>query len=168
MNEEWKPIAGLEGLYEVSNLGRVKSIRSNKIMTPRMLRIGYARVTLPLKTGRRDCYIHRLVAEAFCFKPEGCNVVNHIDFDKRNNKASNLEWTTQKENVFHSMRNDRMKGFPKFRSVIGTKDNEEKTYATVHEAALATGCDHSMITKCCKGKNHSTHGFTWRYAEVIV
>lgn len=168
MNEEWKPVKGLEGLYEVSNIGRVKSLRNGKILIPHFLPNGYARVKLTATTGGRERYIHRLVAEAFCVHPDGCNVVNHIDYDKRNNNSTNLEWTTQLGNVRYSMSNGRMPKFPNSKRVIGIKDDRETEYGSAHEASQMTGCDSSMIIKCCKGKVRNTHGFEWRYAEVIV
>lgn len=115
MKEIWKPVVGYEGLYEVSNLGRVKSL--DRIVTVRrkdgtsfqrphkgqMIRIqkcsnGYRHVPL-CKDGRSlIARVHRVVAEAFIDNPEGLPEVNHIDEDKTNNRADNLEWCTHQYN----------------------------------------------------------------------
>ena len=63
---------------------------------------GYLIVGLNFGGKRKNYYVHRLVAEAFCYKPQGCDVVNHIDYNKCNNTAKNLEWCTQKSNILHS------------------------------------------------------------------
>ena len=107
MAEEWKPVKEDANLL-VSNYGRVMNSTTGKILKPRPTKTGYLRVHTMIVNGKRkDLYIHRLVAEAFCYRHEGCNVVNHIDFDNSNNHAENLEWTTQKYNIMHSMDNGR-------------------------------------------------------------
>ena len=115
--EIWKDVKGYEGLYQVSSLGRVKSLakrvcnhRSGStrqiqehFITPTDNGNGYKIVGLTSKKTRKNKYVHRLVAEHFLVKPDCKNFVNHIDYDKSNNSASNLEWCTQKENVSHSI-----------------------------------------------------------------
>lgn len=101
--EVWKPIKGYEGLYEVSNYGNVKSLfNSEKILHPTDNGSGYLTINLRKDGKRKSFYIHRLVASAFVGNPNNVNVVNHLDFNKFNNRASNLEWVTQKENVRYS------------------------------------------------------------------
>lgn len=119
LKEEWKDIKGFEGFYQVSNLGRVKSIATRRclhgkiyvinrerILTPTDNGNGYLMVDLKNNNKRTSVGVHRLVASAFVYKPDGCDVVNHIDYDTHNNSFENLEWCTQKENVAHSR--DRM------------------------------------------------------------
>jgi len=84
--------------YAVSEDGRVWSYKTDKWLKPATTSNGYKSVRLNNKTQN----LHRLVAEAFCDKPEGCNQVNHIDGDKTNNHASNLEWVTMSENHKHA------------------------------------------------------------------
>ena len=121
MEEIWVPVKGKEGLYDVSNLGRVRSHdtiqrRSNgrvmcdfhvkgRILAPRYtgrdasIGQGYATVLI----GGKNVKVHRLVAEAFLENPNGYTQVNHIDGNKRNNAAGNLEWCDGSHNIQHSL-----------------------------------------------------------------
>ena len=101
MKEEWKDIVGFEGLYKVSTLGRVKSLRKNKIMNF-TTRSGYNVLNLRKEGKRYSKQVHRLVAEAFIENPQNKPIVNHKDTNRKNNNVNNLEWCTQKENVLFS------------------------------------------------------------------
>lgn len=106
ISEVWKPVVGYEGLYEVSNMGRIKSlVKANPaIMTPRYGSRGYKNVLLS-KSGERHTFtVHRLVATAFCKRGESAQCVNHLDGNKLNNVADNLEWTTFAKNILHDYR----------------------------------------------------------------
>lgn len=118
-SEEWKSIKGYEGLYMVSNLGRVKSlcgfngheyVKREKILNPYKQKAGknYHRSVVKLfKDGnRKDFKVHRLVADAFIPNPELKSNINHIDGNPLNNRVDNLEWCTQKENVIHAIDTD--------------------------------------------------------------
>ena len=100
IKEEWRPIKGYEGYYEVSNLGRVR--RCAVILKERISKYGYANVTLYGRSKPKTCRVHRLVAEAFIENFGERPYVNHIDGCKKNNCVKNLEWSTQKENVQHA------------------------------------------------------------------
>lgn len=111
MNEIWADIKGFEGFYQVSNFGRVKSLEmrngcgtfpKERILTATDNGNGYLCVHLQLNNKRSPRYVHRLVAEAFCEKAPGCNVINHLDYDKKNNVWTNLQWCTQGDNVRYS------------------------------------------------------------------
>ena len=116
MQEVWKDIKGYEGIYQVSNLGRIKSlehtVRSNKcggvrtiaeaILHPTDNGHGYKIIGLRNKGHRKNYYIHRLVATAFIPNPKQLEYINHIDYDRENNSVDNLEWCTQKDNVNYS------------------------------------------------------------------
>lgn len=137
--EEWKPIAGYEGYYEVSNFGNIRSVDRICGKMPRgadrhikgqpiaPTDSGHKYLIVHLKKdGKRQMrYVHRLVAEAFCEKPPGCNVVNHIDYNVHNNHDTNLEWTTQAENIRHSKHR-----MCQPRAVVKTNTGEKYIYRT--------------------------------------
>lgn len=119
MRECWKPIEGYGGMYEVSNYGRVRSNDRTRLemnaygkMSPRTDKgrelalgdngNGYKYVSIRQGGKRKNHYVHRLVAEAFCHKEPGATVINHKDRNRANNRADNLEWCTQRENVSYS------------------------------------------------------------------
>lgn len=119
MNEEWRPIPGFDNAYEISNFGRVRSLDrerlcknryggfslrkdKGKMITPTGNGNGYLIVGLRKNGKRENKYVHRLVAEAFYKNPKSLSVVNHLNFNKLDNRATNLEWSTQRENVRYS------------------------------------------------------------------
>ena len=100
---KWTPVVGYEDLYLVSTNGKVYSIRSHKILAPRKHNAGYLRVTLSRNGERKDAYIHRLMCEAFFGTPnDGRNYVNHLDENPAHNQITNLEWTTNSDNIKYS------------------------------------------------------------------
>lgn len=113
MSEIWKPIRGYDGKYLISNCGRIVSTKQWSVgkneyvncvreLLPEDNGFGYLIVGLRNKTKKKNHYVHRLVAEAFIPNPDNAPVVNHLDFNKKNNHVSNLEWCTQQENIDHS------------------------------------------------------------------
>ena len=102
MKELWKSTEGYEGLYEISNLGNVRSIRRNKVMKPGSHRFGYRYVILCKEGSNKSVLVHRLVANAFIPRIPGKEDVNHIDGDKSNNCVENLEWVSKSENMKHA------------------------------------------------------------------
>lgn len=107
MNEIWKDIPGYEGEYQVSNYGNVRSLKRGmpgKVL--RQLKSGPQNrlyVCLRKPGERKNHYVHRLVAESFCEKKDGADVVNHLDYNPYNNHYKNLEWVTQAENTRYSI-----------------------------------------------------------------
>jgi len=111
MKEVWKPIDGYEGLYEISNLGRVRSLEfRNGVVSQRRVRQltptdnghGYKIIGLRCNGKKKNHYVHRLVAQAFVPNPNNLPVIDHIDHDRANNSATNLRWITQGDNVRYS------------------------------------------------------------------
>ena len=155
MKEEWKPIKGYETRYEVSNLGNVRSIDrvilqkdshggmmmktyKGKPVVQTDNGYGYSIVRL-VNFGKKNFYVHRLVAEAFVDNPFGYDVVNHLDFNKKNNNADNLEWTTAAENVkysAHRMRHPRTKC---------KKTNTGEKYITIRNGKYRFSISHGGI-----------------------
>lgn len=112
MTEEWKAIEGYEGLYEISNKGRVYSVKRNKYLSPYEVHQdaglrGHRVINLYKNGVYKGFCVHRLVALAFIPNPKNLPVVNHKDGNKQNNNVENLEWCTQKENVEHAIREGR-------------------------------------------------------------
>ena len=106
--EVWKDIKGYEGLYQVSNLGRVKAIinkthKVEKILRPRRHSRGYLRVSLSKNGKEKDFYIHRLAGEAFIDNPRGLKEINHRDGNKTSNICSNLEWADRSTQELHKL-----------------------------------------------------------------
>lgn len=105
MSETWLPVVGHEDRYDVSDLGRVRS-KDGKIAGQHLNAQGYA--FCRLSGSRKEVRVHRLVAEAFIPNPNAKPFVNHIDNDRANNVATNLEWCTQLENLRHAEKQGRM------------------------------------------------------------
>ncbi len=110
MAEEWKDIKGFEGFYQISNLGRVKSLggwcgtakRNEKIRSTSLTHDGYVKIRLRHQSKDKTARVHRLVAEAFIPNPKNKETVNHIDGNKQNNAASNLEWADRTQQMLHA------------------------------------------------------------------
>ena len=167
MNEIWKDIEDYEGLYQVSNLGRVKSSDTNRILKGNKDRGGYLLVNLYKNSVSSTKKIHRLVAQAFIPNPENKPQVNHIDENKTNNMVSNLEWSTNKENSNHGTRTDRSSKTRSI-SIIATnlKTDESTEFHGGGECARQLGLHHSSITSVLKGRYKQTGGYTFKYKEA--
>lgn len=177
MKEIWLPVSGYEGLYEVSNFGRVKSLgndnsRKTKILIPCEEVGGYLKVCL-CKNGKGKTFrIHRIVAEAFL--PNWCDFqqVNHIDEDKTNNHVNNLEWCDRKYNINHGTRNERVaekNTNGKLSKIVLqlTKTGELVREWPSTQEAERNGFNHGHIVSCCSGKLKSYKGYIWKYKEVV-
>lgn len=185
--EEWRDIAGYEGLYQVSNLGRVRSldrvikcVDSIRRYKGCMLRLakqgnGYMSVSLQKSGDRKTKLVHRLVAQAFIQNPDNLPEVNHLDENKENNVVDNLEWVTQAENnAYGEGYINRSKNAPKG-SINSTARPVLKysldgkllaEYYSAMEAGRANGCRQSGISECCNGKQKTAYGYIWKYKEV--
>ena len=100
MVEKWKDVEGYIGFYAVSNIGRMRNRHGRVLKTP--LANGYPLITLCKKGGRKNAFVHRLVAKAFIQNPERKSQVNHKDGNRSNNHVGNIEWCTPLENTRHA------------------------------------------------------------------
>jgi hypothetical protein len=105
--EIWKDLENYEGIYKISNHGKIKNTRGN-LVKGWITNVNYIKVRLYKNKKSKDFYMHRLVAYNFLPPKEGKNVINHLDSNPRNNKVSNLQWCTQAENMRHAKINNRM------------------------------------------------------------
>lgn len=166
--EKWKDIVGYESYYQISDIGRIKRKDTEKILKNN-IRNGYEYVTLCVNGQRKKFYVHRLVAIAFIPNPNSYEQVNHKDGNKSNNKASNLEWCTQKENLLHAFRTGlntpTTQNLIRFdrKPVIRIEDG--KWFSGVTEAANQMGVCEAAMSKCLnKGLSATCCGYHWKFA----
>ena len=187
--EIWKDIEDYEGLYKVSNMGRVKSLKFGKERILKAFNNGNGYLQLFLwKDGKKKHYkIHRLVAQAFLENPYNLPEVNHKDENKQNNCADNLEFCDKVYNCNYGTRNQRVA-----EKLRGRKQSEEHIkkraekytnnsklskpviaihkinglileFSSTHEASRQTGINQGNIVSCCNGKLKSAGGYQWQY-----
>ena len=187
MEEIWKDIEGYEGIYEVSSLGRVRSIdrdiyqvgRWGKVMKVRQpgkmiaqhTNNGYKRVALYRDGQRKWSFVHRLVATAFVPNPDDKPYINHKDENRSNNVPENLEWCTMAENNFYGGHVERTQSANiANRQAIEQVDasgNVVATFESIASAAHQTGIPISSVSQCLSGKLRQTHGFTFRRHQPL-
>lgn len=182
MREIWKDVDGFEGYYQVSNLGRIKSLsrvvnnypNCTRTLPERVIRghvnkhIGYVVVSLS-GNGKKMDYVHRLVAKAFIPNPNNYPFINHKDENKTNNRIDNLEWCTPNYNIEYS--GVRTKSSEKASIPVLKYDmdgNMLARYRSATEAATELGVESYCIGLCCKGKIGSVKGYLWRYEDEGV
>ena len=160
--EKWRSIAGYEGLYEVSNLGSVRSLKFGKTKILKPGRVGGYLMVVLCKDGKVRCMkVHRLVASAFIPNPLGLETVNHIDEDKTNNDVSNLEWMSRTDNVAYSQPQWAER---QVRMLDKSTGEPLATFPSLIEAARVAGISVGNICSCCRGKLKSAGGYVWRYS----
>lgn len=172
MKEIWKPVLGYEDRYEVSNLGNVASLKFARGSNRRILKQstntwGYSQVTLSKDKKKKNVVIHRLVAEAFIENPQNLPQVNHIDENKHNNRADNLEWCDSHYNINYGERKARVSNTLKQPVVATLPDGTEEFYASVQEAASALGVSHSAISSAIheRDRHRRCKGRKWRFVN---
>ena len=169
-DEIWKPVAGYEDLYEVSNLGRVRR-KAWQIVKGKAEKGEYRRVKLCKDGEEKQFLVHRLVAEAFVPNPNSLTIVNHKDERPSNNRADNLEWCTYKHNSNWGTRNERISSrSANVSSVIATDiaTGEETVYRSISEAAKSVTGKSSgggSISEAAQGIRKTAYGKRWRYAK---
>lgn len=159
--EEWKDVVGAEKYYQISNLGRIRNKITKCILKPS--RSGSYR-HIELRYGvNKNVLIHRLVAEAFVPNPNNYSYVNHIDENKENNRADNLEWCTAKYNIHYGagalQRNQRIIQYD-------LNGNALKVWESMKEACEKLGLYYQGISACCRGEKRSCGGYVWTYANI--
>ena len=173
MKEIFKDIKNYEGLYQVSNLGRVYSIRNNKILKPKLNKCGYLSVNLKYKGSHVTKSIHRLVAQTFIENPYNFPQVNHIDEDKTNNCVDNLEWCSAKYNINYGTRKEKCAATLK--QTMGYKDVAQIDINTNEVIAIfPSQCEASRQTKIPQGnigkvlrkERKMAGGYYWRYVDA--
>lgn len=190
MSEEWRDIKGYEGLYQVSNLGRIKSLKykggkQERILDGSINNNGYRVVTFRKDNKRRDYLVHRLVAEVFIPNPNNKPFIDHIDTDRTNNRIDNLRWVTQKENCNNVITKKKYVDSSKQSYILGKspkmigakgKDNPKskkaiqltlngepiKIWDSIREVDRH-GFSSTCVVKCCKGYRRTHKGFKWMY-----
>lgn len=159
--EEFKDIEGFEGLYQISNQGRVKSLANDKTKKEKILKSGknkdgYLLINL-WKNGKVKNYrVHRLVAQAFLPNPNNLSEVNHKDENKTNNNVNNLEWCDRQYNAEYSQ-NKQVQQF----SLDGTL---LATFPSTIEVQRELGFNQGYISLCCNGRRKTAYKYKWKYA----
>lgn len=175
--EEWRDIKGFEGLYQVSNMGRVKSlcrtVRANtcgtRVLSEKILQecknaSGYMLVVL-CKNGKHfSMMVHRLVAETFIPNLQNYVEVNHKDENKLNNNANNLEWCNRVYNANYGTGVERC-ARKKWKAVEMVDENNcmVKVFQSAKEAEKITSISRKNISQVCLGKRTEAGGFKWRF-----
>ncbi len=165
MVEIWKDIKGYEGLYQVSNLGRVRSLDhiyitkcgkrmlvKGQMKKPSSDNDGYMFVLLRRNGKQKRCAIHRLVAKAFITNQYNKPEVNHIDAVKSNNRVDNLEWVTGKENIQHAMDKGLMT-----KGTLIIMDGKI-VFSSITKCAKHLGVDNHEIRRALNGEYKTVHG----------
>lgn len=181
MKEIWKDVEGYEGFYQVSNLGRVRSLdryvngnhitcdfqfAKGKMLKLKNNRLGYPTVMLRKNGTFKTVLVHRLVAKAFIPNPNNLPYINHKDENPTNSAVTNLEWCTPIYNLKYSNVFERINS-SKFRKVIqfDMNMNEIKRWDSLKSAAAFVGVAQQNISRCCRGRCCSCGGFKWKYED---
>lgn len=181
-NEEWKDIPEYEGLYQASNLGRVKSLErfrkgengclisvKERILKPSIKHNGRYRIQLCKQSIVKTYNVHRLVWSAFNGQiPQGYEI-NHIDENPSNNRLENLNLMTHKENINYGTRNERSAkkhiNGKKSKPVLqyDLQDNLIKEFPSLMQVYRELGFSYGHIGDCCNGKLKTAYGYKWKY-----
>ena len=170
--EIWKPIVGWEGLYECSNLGRIKSYRQNEegvIKNPTPYKNGYLRVNLCKDGKYKTMLVHRIVCAAFLENKDGLKYVDHINGERTDNRLSNLRYVDKSSNQLNPITRQRMStsrtGIKVDRNPVKIQLDINgcliKVWDTAREASEALGISRQVIGDCCAGRCKSAGQYKW-------
>lgn len=167
-DEIWCPIKGFEGLYEVSDKGRVKSLKFGKerILKTGRNQEGYLQVGLCKNCETKTYRVHRLVAQTFIPNPDNLPQVNHKDEDKENNFVHNLEWCDGKYNSNYGTRTQRQSEKLSKSVLQYTKSGKlVREWKSMKDVQRNLNYSQGNISQCCNGKRKSAYNFIWRYKD---
>ena len=167
--EEWREVKGFEGMYMVSNQGRVLSLRKDgkQLLKQAYTPAGYFRVCCHTRPAAKHIFVHRLVAEAFIPNPDNLPFINHRDEDRGNNSVDNLEWCTRLYNNTYgtalekASKTRRTHGYTKETRQYDLQGNLLAVYGSIYKASKATDIPYSSIAGCVSGKHLTCHGFVF-------
>ena len=171
--EVWKDIKGYEGMYQISNLGRVKSLKMKKehnkyLLKPYSTKNGYLRVSLSKNNKYKGPLIHRLVAIHFLDNPNNYPEVNHKDENKENNCVNNLEWCDRKYNVLYGTAKQR-ESKTKHKYYIEQYDLNQNLimkWNSLKEIEINTNYKKNNIQQNCLGNTKTAYGYKWKYIPI--
>lgn len=175
MEEVWKDIDEYEGLYQISSLGRVKSLKGNrkihlieKIILLSNTHNGYKSVSLSKNGKRKSFRVHRLVAKSFLENPLEKPYINHKDCNRTNNNINNLEWITQKENIKHSQKSDKGKFNNRNKPVAKCSNSGVilNVYGSISEASRQCGLSTSLISYCANNKYNLNREYLFKFINL--
>ena len=169
--EEWKVIPGYSN-YAVSNLGKVKNLTSGRLIgnNPVTGSTIYRQVSIKHDLEKRFIkhHIHRLVAENFVENLSNYNYVNHINEDKFDNRACNLEWVSNSQNQKHKHRNGTVRTSNRAVGKFTTEGVLVKEYSSITNAAKEEGCPRGAIDQVVQGIHKTSRGFVWKYLDQEI
>ena len=165
MQEIWENIKDFEGLYQISNLGNIKSLKKIKVAS--LKSNGYLQITLWKNNKGFNKYVHRLVAETFIPNPNNLKTVNHKNLNKQDNRVENLEWCSYADNNDHARKNLCFKSGKKIK--IEAKNIDTGTVEIITD--LLQWCkqnkhDRACVYKVLAGKYKHHHKFQFKYVEL--
>lgn len=162
MKEEWKDIKEYEGIYEVSNFGKVRSLKFGKVKIRNGYKDsnGYLQIDLWNKGKKRMFLIHRLVAQAFLNNPNNYEEVNHMDKNIENNSVYNLEYCNRIYNVRYGNRTKKINQYD-------LQGNFIKEWASSKDIERQLHFPSSTIKACCNGKFKTSHNYIWKYKDIV-
>lgn len=180
MKEIWKDIPNYEGLYQASNLGRIRSLDreqyvgsknqyckfnytrklKSKIIKPKTTKDNYYEVTLTKNNEKKFIRVHRLIAMTFIPNPNNYPVINHINYNRFDNRVENLEWCT----VWYNNRYSKAKKVAQF----DKNYNLIKVWNCMSDVYRELGIPVTNLSKCCHNKKLTAKTYYWRYYEEII